>query len=31
MNKIEEMDMDKFQRLLGKMEVIGELLIQDRG
>lgn len=30
MDKIEEMNMDKFQRLLGKMEVIGELLIQNR-
>lgn len=28
-NKIEKMDMKKFQELVGKIEVLGELLIQD--
>lgn len=30
MNKIENMDQKEFQRLLGKMEVIGELLIKSK-
>ena len=30
MESIEKMDMNKFQQHLGKMEVLGELLIQHR-
>lgn len=30
MEKIEEMNQTKFQELLGKLEVIGELLIQNK-
>jgi hypothetical protein len=30
MNKIETIDMTKFQELVGKLEVVGELLIQNK-
>lgn len=30
MNRIEEMDMKEFQELLGRMEVLGELLIKNQ-
>ena len=30
MNKIEEMDQIKFQELVGKLEVMGELLIKNK-
>lgn len=31
MNKIEEMDQIKFQELVGRLEVMGELLIKSQG
>ena len=30
MNKIENVNMKKFQELVGKIEVVGELLIEDK-
>ena len=31
MNKIETIDQSKFQKLVGKIEVLGELLIESKG